>query len=229
MKDAAAAPAGVAKRSRRSGSSDNASSSLNKILNGTLRVIAQRGVRKLSMNDISEAAGVSRGTLYRYFPTKEDALKALAEHVSLQFERGIVACARHCETPEQVLEAVLKYHFAITIEQQGARFIEIEPQFLLDFFRSHLTRHVAALSSALDPYYDQVEQENGITLDRDLCSEVLIRLQLSTVLVPGSENWNRVPSLVLGMLSALGTSKTPSATRPAADMPTRRTHAPAEA
>lgn len=230
MKDSAVPePISDGRRRPRGGGADNASSSLNKILNGTLRVIAQRGVRKLSMNDISEAAGVSRGTLYRYFPTKEDALKALAEHVSLQFERGVVACARACTAPEQVLDAVLNYHFAVTIDQHGARFMEIEPQFLLNFFRTHLVRHVAALSLALEPYYDWVEQEGGFSLDRDLCSEVLIRFQLSTILVPGSEAWSRMPTLVFDLMSTLGRRTSGSAPLAAPDRVGYRSRTPADA
>ncbi|MGI4746988.1 MAG: TetR/AcrR family transcriptional regulator [Janthinobacterium lividum] len=188
--------------------------SLSKILNGTFRAIGQRGIRKLSMNDIAETAGVSRGTLYRHFSTKEDALVALAEHVSLQFERGVVDVAAGCKTVEETLEAVLDYHFKVTVEQQGARLMEIEPLFMLQFFRSHLPRHVAALTRALDPYYDHVEQQAGRPLDRPLCSEALIRLQLSTILVPGAENWSRMPKLIWQIMSLFGSTNTNAVAAP---------------
>lgn len=191
-------------QSKRARSFEN--TSLTKILNGTMRAIGQRGIRKLSMNDIAEASGVSRGTLYRYFPTKEDALEAVAEHVSVQFERGVVDVALSCESVEQVLEAVLKYHFTVTVEQQGASFLEKEPEFVLGFFRSHLPRHVSALTAALDPYYDHVERDTGYSLDRMLCSEALIRLQLSTILVPAGRTWSRMPKLVWQFMSLLGGS-----------------------
>lgn len=204
MKDQATAQPALRQppKTKRAQSFENAS--LTKIMGGTLRAIRQRGIRKLSMNDIAEAACVSRGTLYRYFPTKEDALRAVAEHVSLQFEQGVVEVALGCESVEQVLEAVLKFHFTITVEQQGEYFMDMEPQFVLQFLRSHMSRHVAALGTALDPYYDHVERETGYTLDRPLCSEALIRLQISTVLVPGGPNWSRMPNLVWQFMSVLG-------------------------
>ena len=58
------------------------SPSVIKILSGALDAIAERGVRRLSMSDIIEASGVSRGTLYRYFSSKDDVLAAVAEFTS---------------------------------------------------------------------------------------------------------------------------------------------------
>src|SRR5260221_73441 len=42
-----------------------------RILEGTLAAISRYGVHKLSMVDVAAEAGISRGTLYRYFETKE--------------------------------------------------------------------------------------------------------------------------------------------------------------
>jgi DNA-binding phage protein len=55
------------------------SPSVIRILSGALDAIASRGARRLSMSDIIEASGVSRGTLYRYFSNKEEVLSAVAE------------------------------------------------------------------------------------------------------------------------------------------------------
>lgn len=41
-----------------------------RILDGALSALARRGVRKLSMSDVGAEAGISRGTLYRYFRDK---------------------------------------------------------------------------------------------------------------------------------------------------------------
>ena len=55
------------------------SGSIQKIMDGTLRAINSIGARRLSMSDISESSGVSRGTLYRYFASKEEVLAAFSE------------------------------------------------------------------------------------------------------------------------------------------------------
>ena len=50
-----------------------------RILEGAATAVARHGLAKLDMSDVSAISGVSRGTLYRYFPNR-DAL--LAEYAA---------------------------------------------------------------------------------------------------------------------------------------------------
>ena len=52
------------------------------ILDGARRVFFEHGFEAASMNDITRAAGVSKGTIYAYFPSKEALFEAL-----VSFER----------------------------------------------------------------------------------------------------------------------------------------------
>ena len=61
------------------------SPSVIKILSGAIDVIANRGARRLSMSDIIDTSGVSRGTLYRYFSNKDEVLAAVSEFVCTGF------------------------------------------------------------------------------------------------------------------------------------------------
>lgn len=51
------------------------------LLDAALCVFAARGYRNARLEEVAEAAGVTKGTIYHYFATKEDLLcRAIAEH-----------------------------------------------------------------------------------------------------------------------------------------------------
>src|SRR5690242_6947383 len=62
------------------------------ILDGAAQVIALRG-EQVSMNDVAEAAGVARATVYRYFPNRETLFDELAQ-VALSDVAERLAAAR---------------------------------------------------------------------------------------------------------------------------------------
>jgi AcrR family transcriptional regulator len=51
------------------------------LLDAALCVFAERGYRNTRLEEVAEAAGVTKGTIYHYFATKEDLLRrAIEEH-----------------------------------------------------------------------------------------------------------------------------------------------------
>lgn len=160
-----------------------------KILSGALDAIAARGIRRLSMSDIIEASGVSRGTLYRYFSNKDDVLAAVAEYVCVGFETGLAACANGITDPTERFRCVMQFYSRYTNENSPDRVFEVEPRFHLEFFRSRFARYNAAVSAALQPTFAHFESLIGTELDHEAFVETLVRLQLSTLLVPATEAW----------------------------------------
>lgn len=171
---------------------DRLPASVVKILEGALRVIGSRGARRLSMSDISDASGVSRGTLYRYFSTKDEVLAAVSEFVSLNFESGIRDAAEQHDAPLERLRAVMAFFLGFTIERTPERMFEIEPVFYLEFFRSHFGRHTTAVREALDRSFDYLDTLRRTPLDREALVEALVRMQLSSLIVPASKRWTEL-------------------------------------
>ncbi len=166
------------------------SPSIIKILSGALDAIAERGVRRLSMSDIIEASGVSRGTMYRYFSNKEDVLAAVAEFVCTGFETGVRDAAEGIEDPIERFRQVMLFYARYTNENSPDRVFEVEPRFHLSFFRSRFDRYKVAVCSALEPTLEYVEAKLGKKINTEGFVEVLVRLQLSTLLVPADDNWS---------------------------------------
>lgn len=167
------------------------SPSVIKILSGALDAIAERGVRRLSMSDIVEASGVSRGTLYRYFSNKDDVLSAVAEFVCTGFEEGIKEAARGADDPIELFRKVMQFYARYTNENAPDRVFEVEPAFHLAFFRSRFGRYKVAVADALAPLFEFLEHRLDREINPEVFVETLVRLQLSTLLVPADDNWTK--------------------------------------
>ena len=197
---------GVGGAARR-GSSGAGGRSLQRILDGAMAALSRRGATALSMIDVCDAAGISRATLYRYFSSKQDLLAAVGEHVSRNFIGGIKAAVDGSHSPIERLRRVFEFFTQYTAQVKSDRMLEIEPSFVLKFLQSHFSRHVAVFNDALAPVYDDIEAHLGIRINRLLISEVLLRAEQSTVVVPAGRSWNTLPEALSRMLEQLYRAK----------------------
>jgi AcrR family transcriptional regulator len=168
------------------------SPSVIRILSGALDAIASRGVKRLSMSDIIDASGVSRGTLYRYFSNKDEVLVAVAEFVCVGFESGIREAGQGIANPIERFKSVMQFYGRFTIENSPGRVFEVEPAFHLAFFRSRFGRYKQAVLDALEQTFDYLDGLLGEPMNRDAFVETLVRLQLSTLMVPASDDWKQL-------------------------------------
>jgi AcrR family transcriptional regulator len=76
------------------------------ILEGAGRVIGRMGYDAASVNDIAREAGVSKGTIYVYFSSKEDLFEELMEEVRESLFRELEA---ELERPGTLKDRLLRY------------------------------------------------------------------------------------------------------------------------
>jgi AcrR family transcriptional regulator len=76
------------------------------ILQGAKRAIARKG-RAATMADVAEAAGVSQGLAYRYFPSKEDIYRELIEQ-ALEQTNLATAQPESSSTPGERLTLLIR-------------------------------------------------------------------------------------------------------------------------
>ncbi|MEU6715070.1 helix-turn-helix domain-containing protein [Nonomuraea sp. NPDC046802] len=62
-----------------------------RILDSARELVADHGVRKVTVSEIAEAAGVGKGTVYLYWPTKEDLILGLFARELLAFLDEVIA------------------------------------------------------------------------------------------------------------------------------------------
>jgi AcrR family transcriptional regulator len=160
-----------------------------RILEAALAAMGRVGPRRLTMSDVSGRAGLSRGTVYRYFPTKEDLLAVLAEWEQDRFSDGLRR-ALDATPPEQVgVETVAEYIITYLREHPALTLmIDVEPEFVLAFLRRQLPvfHHITEelLGSVMNN--SRPVQEGLVTADE--LNELLLRVVLSIFLVPGGDS-----------------------------------------
>jgi AcrR family transcriptional regulator len=104
---------------------DGDTSTRTRILAAAVEVMSRSGPR-LSLSDVAAQAGVSRPTLYRWFPTKEKLLLAVGAYEEGKFNDGIRAATADLDGPEK-LDAALKFIVEFQHSHSLGRMIEVEP------------------------------------------------------------------------------------------------------
>jgi AcrR family transcriptional regulator len=82
------------------------------ILNAALAAFAERGFAATRLEDVAARAGITKGTLYLYFPSKEDLFKAVVRQELVPNIERAEAMAASAAAPTLVLLAQLVRLFA---------------------------------------------------------------------------------------------------------------------
>ena len=90
------------------------------ILDAALAVFAQKGFAATKLDDVAAKAGITKGTIYLYFDSKQALFEALArQSVGAQIEQVTAQLANFPGTSAQLLRFVLSTmgHFAMTSDR----------------------------------------------------------------------------------------------------------------
>jgi AcrR family transcriptional regulator len=156
-----------------------------RILTGAAEAVARHGLQKLDMGDVSTASGVSRATLYRYFPSRNELLAQLAHREGLRFqERMLRAVERTPPGPERVL-LVLQHATQHVLEHPVLqRILETDPAFVLRGLRGEFTRVKSQLRQLLAEPLAKTEMVRRGVATTDQLLDWMVRLMISVYLIP---------------------------------------------
>jgi AcrR family transcriptional regulator len=166
-----------------------------RILNAALGLIGRQGVQRLGMAQIADAAGVARGTLYRYFPSRDLVLAAAADYDEVRFRAGLDQVLASVRTPEERIGAFVGYAFDFIRSHPARPLFESEPGFVLSYLLDHLPALRSELTERLGDALDTVPAVKEGDLDREQLADVIVRLFASSWIIPESDENELVQSL----------------------------------
>ena len=149
------------------------------LLDKCLDVIAAKGYTAITMRQIAQGLGVSTGTLYHYFPSKESLFEQLVEQISYQDTADeAIAALKQLPTTRERIEAIFDY-----VAQREDYFLR-QTLMLIDFGRQRSRSEITnndILRRAGERYEKAVMQileindPELVKLMMNLCDGLLLR------------------------------------------------------
>ena len=125
---------------------------------------------------MAEEAGVSRPTVYRWFPTKTLLLAAITAYEVEQFDTGLQALADQYDDPSERFDASLRYMVTYLDETIGADAISADPAFSLQSLADSLGPHIRSVAGVLGDA--SIRPRSGVPArsTREQGAEMLLRV-----------------------------------------------------
>lgn len=87
---------------------------LEKIFTATLKISNQKGFQAMSMRDLCQETGISLGSLYAYFASKDDLLTMLQNQRRAFVRRMMETEIQKCENPVDQLRTMIRTHLFLS-------------------------------------------------------------------------------------------------------------------
>jgi AcrR family transcriptional regulator len=156
-----------------------------RLLQATYDCVARWGLAKTTVEDAAREAGVSRATVYRYFPGGRDEL--ISAVVGWEFARFFLRLYEEvhgAETLEEVMERGLMFAHRSMVEHVVLqRILVTEPDVLLPRLTVEADQTHTLIAEFLSPYLIRHGMSEGT--DLELAADFLARMVLSYIGSPG--------------------------------------------
>jgi AcrR family transcriptional regulator len=180
-----------------------------RVLEGGLVCIGRYGMAKTTVDDVARASGVSRATIYRYFPGGRDQVVAdvVAWEVGRFFQRLGEAVAGYPDLASLVEEALRFAHRAVAEHEVLQRVLATEPHRLLPILTVSSDRILPLVAGFLVPYIERERAAGRLRpgVDVERAADFLARMLLSWISSPAEWNLDdpeHTAALVRGQLLA---------------------------
>lgn len=171
-----------------------------RILDATLATMADHGIARLSLEDVARRAGLSRQTVYRYFPSKGDLVEATVLREEQVFIAAMVSAAGRQRELESALRAAIEA--AMRTGQAHAllnRLLATEPESLVALVTTDrgpvLSAARQALQEILSAWLPRVPKARLL-----MAADAVARLVVSYVVNPPADSSSQVATRLAQLL-----------------------------
>lgn len=158
-----------------------------RILDAAFRAVATHGLARLTMDDVARLAGLSRQTVYRYFPSKDALIVALVEREEEAFIDGVRAANDRLDRLEDVMREAILFSLRTARDHPLlGRLLASEPEVLLPYLTTRGSGLVARARAVIE------ELAGGrADVDRELvhrAADLAVRAIVSYVITPSDDD-----------------------------------------
>ncbi|WP_460853630.1 TetR/AcrR family transcriptional regulator [Pseudomaricurvus hydrocarbonicus] len=171
-------------------------------------VILESGVERVSILDVCNQAGISRGTFYRYFSSQDELLEAFSRHKRDRFHESLFEALDPYKDPDDRFDALIRYMDNYLQVGQARKLLMVAPDYAIGWLHRIFHDSVSRFQNELAIVFDAWDERANIKIDRELVCELLIRYILSEQLVPSTKQARKaLPSRIRRLLMALVKSR----------------------
>ncbi|HXQ18039.1 MAG TPA: TetR/AcrR family transcriptional regulator [Acidimicrobiales bacterium] len=156
-----------------------------RILQATYDCVARWGLSKTTVEDAAREAGLSRATVYRYFPGgRQELINAVVGWEYAAFFLRLYEQVRDAESLEEVIERGLMFaHRSIREHEVLQRILLTEPDLLLPQLSVESAGTEKLIAAFLTPYLERHPLAAGVVVPE--AADFLARMVLSFIAAPG--------------------------------------------
>jgi AcrR family transcriptional regulator len=160
-----------------------------RILDGALTCVGRYGLAKTTVEDVARASGLSRASIYRYFPGGRDEL--VDALIAWEMGRFFGRLAEHvADAPDfcSLIEDGLAFAHRSLVEHEVLRtMVALEPERLLPVLSTESSNVLPIIAAYLLPFLDREARAGRVLpgVDRPVTADHLARMVLSLMASPG--------------------------------------------
>ncbi|HLN43892.1 MAG TPA: TetR/AcrR family transcriptional regulator [Acidimicrobiales bacterium] len=156
-----------------------------RILEATYACVARWGLSKTTVEDAAREAGLSRATVYRYFPGgREELVDAVVSWQHVLFFVRLYQEVHGATSLEEVLDRGLTFARRSLLEHEVLqKVLETEPEVLMPKLTVESNRTVGLIAGFLIPYLHEHGMAEGVEIQE--AADFLARMILSYISSPG--------------------------------------------